>query len=251
MNKPTPKPKAWTLKTQFYDDSDPKARTSIKELLNFRKIGSIYNDLPVSKYPRDPKTNEVIGIKLRNKSQSVSMAEAELVTADIVTAELVVTPEIVITNDEVSDDILECSSMPIRGRGRPKKPINRDATILKLYELRATSKKANDEIAECFEDLMDHRTNTPMKKKDIPEWLRIDVWETQFDNRLEAKCPCCSRRDISKESFSAGHIVPESCGGDMSLNNLMAICKECNTRMGTHHLYWFAWRYYSKVFWQV
>jgi hypothetical protein len=56
---------------------------------------------------------------------------------------------------------------------------------------------------------------------------------------------------ISPESFSAGHILPESKGGIMSLENIMAICPECNSQMGSRHLYWFAWHYYGKVMWQV
>lgn len=248
MNRSNLKP----FKSQYYDISNPTARTSQSKILTARgiKLPTLLAELPRSKFPYDKNSGEILGVKLRIQDPVVT----ELPIKSEPVAETIVKPVVAInevSDEEVSDDIIECSSMPVRSPGRPKKPINRDATIVKLYELMATSKKANDEIAQCFEDLMDHRTNTQVKKKDIPEWLRLDVWQTQFENRLDAKCPCCSQRDISKDSFSTGHIIPESCGGSMSLNNLMAICKECNTRMGTHHLYWFAWRYYSKIFWQI
>ena len=74
---------------------------------------------------------------------------------------------------------------------------------------------------------------------------------TSYSDAEKVKCPVCSDSMIGPESFSAGHILPESRGGIMSIENIMAICPECNSQMGSRHLYWFAWHYYGKAMWQV
>lgn len=60
-------------------------------------------------------------------------------------------------------------------------------------------------------------------KQPIPNDLRWAVWE-----RDNFTCRHCgARRDLSVD-----HIVPESRGGAMALDNLQTLCRSCNSRKG-------------------
>jgi len=235
--------KPWTLNTALYDDSDPNARTRISEILKIRKIGSIYKDLPTSKYLRDRRTGEVIGIRLKTQ---VAEAVVEPQHSEIQDDVGAVNDAIYSENDELPDDILEQHSMPVRGPGRPKKPID---LVQTLHEELQRSRQTNDTIANCFESLMPLAEKNKVKAR-IQPWFKKKIWLKNYGaDVFSAKCPVCSISTITMDSFSAGHCKPESKGGPIAIDNMMAICDECNSQMGTHHLYWFAWRYYARALW--
>lgn len=61
------------------------------------------------------------------------------------------------------------------------------------------------------------------RKQPIPKALRWAVWE-----RDNFTCRHCgARRDLA-----ADHIVPESKGGQTTLDNLQTLCVPCNSRKG-------------------
>jgi len=64
------------------------------------------------------------------------------------------------------------------------------------------------------------------KKKPIPPEIRWQVWE-----RDNFTCQHCGVR----RHLSVDHIVPESRGGTLALDNLQTLCKPCNSRKGNHH----------------
>ena len=78
----------------------------------------------------------------------------------------------------------------------------------------------------------------PKKKKISPE-MRFKVWEKYVGNKISAKCFCCWCIDItpftSYNTFQGGHIVSEFNGGEIKIDNLLPICKWCNSAMGTLH----------------
>ena len=53
----------------------------------------------------------------------------------------------------------------------------------------------------------------------------------------KAKCLCYKLTDITQLSFSCGHIIPESKGGKLILDNLKPICQSCNSSMGTNNMH--------------
>lgn len=244
---------SWKLKTKFYDDSDPSARTRISDILKLRKVtlSTLYTELPVTKFKRDKVTGEVIGIRLKGEPvvepavQAVIEAGIESDSTEIEEVEL----ENQEVSEEIPDDLLDLYSKPVRGR--PKKPIDRDDTVRRLYDAKEASRKANDTIAKCYEDLMPLSNQKTLKKESIPLWLKTRLWRKQYSKSEIVQCPICSDTMISSTSFSAGHILPESKGGSIHMENLMPICCECNSQMGTHHLYWFAWHYYGRTFWPL
>ena len=73
-------------------------------------------------------------------------------------------------------------------------------------------------------------------KKQIPKAIREQVWIKYIGKVYQHKCliTWCSNT-IDVFNFQAGHNIPESKGGDMSLNNLRPICGRCNLSMGNDY----------------
>lgn len=74
------------------------------------------------------------------------------------------------------------------------------------------------------------------KKKTIPCALKEQVWLQKMGKTFEAKCPIvwCENR-INTFNFHTGHNIPESKGGETSIENLIPICDRCNTSMGDRY----------------
>ena len=62
-----------------------------------------------------------------------------------------------------------------------------------------------------------------VKKKPIPEHLRWEVWE-----RDDFTCQACGTR----RKLTVDHIIPESRGGPLALDNLQTLCGSCNSKKG-------------------
>ena len=70
-------------------------------------------------------------------------------------------------------------------------------------------------------------------KQKIPRALKVAVWNKWIGEDIgKAKCLCCNLSDITQMKFACGHIVAESKGGDLSVNNLKPIYQFCNSSMG-------------------
>lgn len=78
------------------------------------------------------------------------------------------------------------------------------------------------------------------RKKKISSQVRFDVWNTYIGNNIKAKCFCCWKNTITPftyyNTFQAGHIHSEANGGEISIGNLLPICRDCNCNM--HTLNW-------------
>lgn len=83
------------------------------------------------------------------------------------------------------------------------------------------------------------KNNKKIKKQRIPQKIRIQLKKRDFKKQKKIICPCCNNINIhtGKNGFEAGHIIAESNGGEIKLNNLIPICKECNNDMKTKCLY--------------
>lgn len=73
-------------------------------------------------------------------------------------------------------------------------------------------------------------------KRNIPSALKHAVWVHYVGKHFETKC-CVSwcPSIIDTFSFEAGHDVPESKGGEMTIGNLRPICSSCNKSMGNRY----------------
>ena len=74
------------------------------------------------------------------------------------------------------------------------------------------------------------------KKKKIPSRLRKDVWTEYNGYVFHSKCHIrWCRKSLDVFQFQAGHNIPESKGGSLSINNMRPICGECNNSMGNSY----------------
>jgi hypothetical protein len=75
------------------------------------------------------------------------------------------------------------------------------------------------------------------KKKIIPLALRRNVWNKHIGEEIgKTLCLCCKLSNISQMNFSCGHIISETNGGEINLENLKPICVSCNSSMGTQNM---------------
>jgi hypothetical protein len=65
--------------------------------------------------------------------------------------------------------------------------------------------------------------------------LKKAVWSNNNGELLNGSCYCCDNY-ITFDDFICGHIIPVSIGGETNINNMKAICSNCNLDMGTMNL---------------
>lgn len=76
-----------------------------------------------------------------------------------------------------------------------------------------------------------------LRRKKIPKQIKTLVWNKYIGSDVaEAPCVSCRTAKISNRSFHCGHVIAESKGGDMNINNLRPICADCNGSMGTRSM---------------
>jgi hypothetical protein len=75
-------------------------------------------------------------------------------------------------------------------------------------------------------------------KKTIPKALKRQVWLEKIGKTTEGNCYVC-HRIIYNDDHQCGHIVPESQGGQLILDNLIPICGPCNRSCYTKNLNYF------------
>ena len=64
--------------------------------------------------------------------------------------------------------------------------------------------------------------------------MRTQVWNRWIGiEKGQVKCPYCQINNITPFFFECGHVLAEAKGGEVSVENLRPICRECNGKMGT------------------
>lgn len=90
-----------------------------------------------------------------------------------------------------------------------------------------------------IDEVSDSDSNREKKKTKttIPQNRRIETWNTYCSESVgKTKCLCCGTRDISPLQFHCGHVIPESDGGSIDVENLRPICSVCNLAMGSKNM---------------
>ena len=71
------------------------------------------------------------------------------------------------------------------------------------------------------------------KKVTIPKVLKNAVWDKYIGKEHGiGNCNCC-QANIDSKHFECGHVISESKGGELCIENLRPICGLCNKSMGT------------------
>lgn len=78
--------------------------------------------------------------------------------------------------------------------------------------------------------------NKKVKKQTISKVIKNEVWD-KFIGKEKGigDCFCCNK-NIDSKHFECGHIIAESEGGIMAIDNLRPICSLCNKSMGATNM---------------
>lgn len=74
------------------------------------------------------------------------------------------------------------------------------------------------------------------RKSKIPAALRTAVWNHYNGQVYNALCYAGCGENISVHNFECGHVIADSLGGEISLDNLRPICGHCNRSMGNTNM---------------
>ena len=85
------------------------------------------------------------------------------------------------------------------------------------------------------------------RKANIPKALKMTIWDEYVGkDKRRALCICCCDREIEINNCEYGHIVSEKEGGQVSVENMLPICRQCNRSMGAEHMGEYVQRCYPK-----
>ena len=107
-----------------------------------------------------------------------------------------------------------------------------DLVDKKLFnQIRRELKSDNKE----FKDNKDNKDNRILKRS-IPAPVRSGVWRKYIGDSMDGACYSCNK-PLSYENWQAGHILAFANGGKETIENLRPLCAQCNTSMGSMHMF--------------
>jgi len=81
------------------------------------------------------------------------------------------------------------------------------------------------------------KKETPFKKQKISNIFKRQCWNHWVGEHIgKIICPCCKLTEISQLNFSCGHILSESKGGKLIVENVRPICSNCNSSIYVDNL---------------
>ena len=120
-----------------------------------------------------------------------------------------------------------------------------DKANSKLENLQKTLLEITNKTKE-IEEKIEINNDKKYKKKPIPKTLKMSVWYTHIGKEIGmVNCPCCNSNEISQMDFDCGHVIAESKGGPMTIENLKPICNKCNRSMRTMNMNEFKQKYFK------
>ena len=78
--------------------------------------------------------------------------------------------------------------------------------------------------------------DTKRRRRPLNAATRFLLWNSTFGERIGVgACYCCAR-EVTQQSFEAGHIQSIHDGGVDHVSNLKVVCRSCNASMGTRNM---------------
>jgi len=125
--------------------------------------------------------------------------------------------------------------MSILGAKSDKK--NSKELLKEVNILWNAKKEKDDNSSDCSSNDTIVKECEVKKKTPISAAIKKLVWNKHIGEEIgKSKCLCCKSSYITQLSFHCGHIVAESKGGATIVSNLMPICQNCNSSMGTKNM---------------
>ena len=135
----------------------------------------------------------------------------------------------------------------IKSKNSPSKILQENISIKEnvtkdKIESVVVPKKSENNISkstsvEINESSLNVGTRNSTKKQSISSKTREKVWEIHIGDSMKGKCYCCDDPiKFSSAGWHCGHILAESKGGNITIDNLRPVCAGCNLSMGTMHM---------------
>ena len=114
--------------------------------------------------------------------------------------------------------------------------------IIKAKEIgiKGYSKMTKDKLIESILSENNKPQTEKLKqqvlKKTIPKTLKNNVWDLYIGKEKGiGECFTC-HKEIDSKHFECGHVIADSDGGDITIENLRPVCSLCNKSMGTMNM---------------
>ncbi len=138
-----------------------------------------------------------------------------------------------LNNEPIQEPINKLNNEPIQ------EPINIQIQELINKLNNEPTNEQNQELINKLNKKLDQNNKTSKKTK-ISVTLKRKVWHKWIGIQIgQTKCLCCKITDIEQFNFSCGHVIPESKGGTLDVENLRPICTSCNSSMGNENMFEF------------
>lgn len=98
--------------------------------------------------------------------------------------------------------------------------------------------KIQEELSnKKIEEIVDKPTISKYKKVKIPNIFKRQCWNHWIGEDIgKTLCPVCKLTHITQLNFSCAHILPESKGGKLDIENVRPVCFGCNSSVYTKNL---------------
>jgi 5-methylcytosine-specific restriction endonuclease McrA len=103
-----------------------------------------------------------------------------------------------------------------------------------IINTRSKSKKKKFKVKQQIK--INCLKNKKYNKCKIPKALREQVWIKFIGKKYESKCYIrWCKNNITVFDFQSSHNIPESFGGETTLENLRPLCSRCNQSMSNEY----------------
>jgi len=186
--------------------------------------------------------SEALTYQRMNRAPAVEEARTEVEVA----AETEVDVEVEVEAEvEVEVEVAEPKQ---RRPLRPRKPIDKECVKQKLADALEEKKEVDGKVAAAYQATVRESPRVDKKEKDkICPSFKTRLWKKHHGSSDVAACPVCLTNRIFPDNYAAGHIFPESRGGELKDTNILPICSVCNSMMADKHLYFYAWEKHGRV----
>lgn len=106
-----------------------------------------------------------------------------------------------------------------------------------LKNIKILYKNENTQIIENITEEVEEKKIKKVYKTKLNSVIRYATWNRTIGVNVGVyRCLCCNTAEISQQNFQCGHIISRRNGGEDVLDNLIPICGNCNSSMGSTNM---------------
>lgn len=103
----------------------------------------------------------------------------------------------------------------------------------------------NKRMIEPVTEPLAKKSRAPPRARLTPKEKEA-VWERYYGNEFRPLCYCCNKRHITPWDYHGAHIIPDCEDGPVNEDNIIPICRDCNSTSGKRNLFEYQRNTYPK-----